>query len=149
MDLQLNDKTALVTGATAGVGLAIARKLASEGAKVIIAGRTQAKLDEAVKSIRKACGFQVTGVMADPATSGGTATLVNAAPIVDILVNNLAIYEIKKFIDITDEDWRSTSRSMFSAEFGSRVHIFPACLRNSGAGSSSFPVNPALSRRDR
>ena len=141
MDLQLNDKTALVTGATAGVGLAIARKLASEGAKVIIAGRTQAKLDEAVKSIRKACGFQVTGVMADPATSGGTATLVNAAPIVDILVNNLAIYEIKKFIDITDEDWRSTSRSMFSAVFAWRAITFPPCSNGIGGASSLFRAN--------
>lgn len=106
MDLQLNDKTALVTGATAGIGLAIARKLAVEGAKVIIAGRTQAKLDEAVEGIRIAGGAQVNGVMADPATAGGAATLVKAAPIVDILVNNLGTYEIKKFVDITDEDWR-------------------------------------------
>jgi NAD(P)-dependent dehydrogenase (short-subunit alcohol dehydrogenase family) len=106
MDLRLNDKIALVTGATAGIGLAIARKLAIEGAKVIIAGRTQAKLDEAVESIRKAGGIKVAGVMADPATAGGAATLVNAAPTIDILVNNLGIYEIKNFVDITDEDWR-------------------------------------------
>src|SRR5260221_10931285 len=106
MDLQLNDKTALVTGATAGIGLAIARKLAVEGAKVIIAGRSEAKLDEAVDSIRIAGGAQVYGVLADPTTAEGAATVVNAVPVVDILVNNLGIYEIKEFVDVTDDDWR-------------------------------------------
>jgi NAD(P)-dependent dehydrogenase (short-subunit alcohol dehydrogenase family) len=59
MDLQLDDKMALITGSTGGIGLAIARKLAVEGAKVIIAGRTRAKLDEAVESIRIAGGAHV------------------------------------------------------------------------------------------
>ena len=106
MDLQFNDKTALVTGATAGIGLAIARKLAVEGAKVIIAGRSQAKLDEAVDSIRIAGGAQVYGVLSDPTTAEGAATVVKAVPVVDILVNNLGIYEIKEFVDVTDDDWR-------------------------------------------
>lgn len=106
MDLQLNDKTPLITGSTAGIGLAIARKLAVEGARVIIAGRTQAKLDQAVDGIRIAGGARVEGVLADPATTEGAATLLTAAPFVDILVNNLGIYEIKNFMDITDEDWR-------------------------------------------
>jgi NAD(P)-dependent dehydrogenase (short-subunit alcohol dehydrogenase family) len=105
MDLQLNDKTALVTGSTAGIGLAIARKLAAEGARVIIAGRSRAKLDEALESIRSD-GGHVEGVLADPATAQGAATLLASTPSVDILVNNLGIYEIKNFTDITDEDWR-------------------------------------------
>jgi NAD(P)-dependent dehydrogenase (short-subunit alcohol dehydrogenase family) len=79
---------------------------AVEGAKVTIAGRTQAKLDQAVESIRIAGGVHVNGVLADPATSEGAATLLAATPFVDILVNNLGIYEIKHFTDITDEDWR-------------------------------------------
>jgi NAD(P)-dependent dehydrogenase (short-subunit alcohol dehydrogenase family) len=106
MDLQLDDKTALVTGSTAGIGLAIARKLAVEGARVIVAGRNQAKLDEAVASIRVAAGAHAAGVLADPATPQGAAALVKAAPTVDVLVNNLGIYEIKNFFDIADEDWR-------------------------------------------
>src|SRR5712671_6789058 len=106
MDLQLNQQRADVRGSRDGIGLAIATKLAVEGARVIIAGRTQAKLDQSVKSIRAAGGAHVNGVLADPATTEGAATLLAATPFVDILVNNLGIYEIKNFIDITDEDWR-------------------------------------------
>lgn len=102
MDLQLNGKTALVTGATAGIGLAIARTLAAEGASVVIAGRSQANLDTAAASI----GGNVRAVLADPATAEGAAALIAAVPDIDILVNNLGIYESKEFGEITDEDWR-------------------------------------------
>jgi len=91
MDLHLSDKTALVTGSTAGIGLEIARKLAVEGARVIITGRNKAKLDQAVDSIRTSGGARVNGVLADAATEEGAATLVHATPNVDILVNNLGI----------------------------------------------------------
>jgi NAD(P)-dependent dehydrogenase (short-subunit alcohol dehydrogenase family) len=107
MDLRLNDKTALVTGSTGGIGLAIARKLAVEGANVIIAGRVQGKLNKAVETIRSAAGARVNGVLADAATMEGAAILLKAAPLVDILINNLGIYEIKNFIDTTDQDWRT------------------------------------------
>jgi NAD(P)-dependent dehydrogenase (short-subunit alcohol dehydrogenase family) len=106
MDLHLNDKTALVTGSTAGIGLEIARKLAVEGARVIITGRNKAKLDQAVDSIRASGGARASGVLADAATGEGAAALVPATPSVDILVNNLGIYEIKDFAAITDADWR-------------------------------------------
>jgi len=106
MDLHLDDKTALVTGSTAGIGLEIARKLAVEGAKVIVTGRDQAKLDRAVDSIRESGGARVSFVVADAATEEGAAAIVRAAPRVDILVNNLGIYEIKDFAAITDADWR-------------------------------------------
>ena len=106
MDLRLNDKSALVTGSTAGIGLEIARKLAVEGAKVIITGRNKAKLDQAVDSIRTSGGAYVSGVLADAATEEGAAALVRATPNADILVNNLGIYQMKDFAAITDADWR-------------------------------------------
>ena len=105
MDLKLNDKTALVTGSTAGIGLEIARTLAVEGAKVFVTGRSRDKLDKAVESIRASGGAKVEGVLADAATADGAAAILKAVPSVDILVNNLGIYEMKAFADIRDEDW--------------------------------------------
>jgi NAD(P)-dependent dehydrogenase (short-subunit alcohol dehydrogenase family) len=100
MDLQLDGKTALVTGSTAGIGLEIARRLAAEGADVVICGRSQAKLEAAAADIG------ARAVLADIATAEGAETVVTALPHVDILVNNLGIYESKAFGDITDDDWR-------------------------------------------
>jgi len=105
MDLHLDDKIALVTGSTAGIGLEIARKLAVEGARVIVTGRNPAKLEQAVASIKASGGARVEGVLADPATAEGAATLLAAVPVVDILVNNLGIYEMKEFAQISDADW--------------------------------------------
>jgi NAD(P)-dependent dehydrogenase (short-subunit alcohol dehydrogenase family) len=105
MDLKLTDKTALVTGSTAGIGLEIARTLAVEGAKVFVTGRNQAKLDEAVADIRASGGADVSGVLVDASTAEGAQALLKAVPAVDILVNNLGIYEMKAFADIPDEDW--------------------------------------------
>jgi NAD(P)-dependent dehydrogenase (short-subunit alcohol dehydrogenase family) len=73
MNLQINGKTALVTGATAGIGLEIARKLAQEGAQVTVTGRSQTKLDQAVRSVRASGGAAVRGVLADAVTAEGTA----------------------------------------------------------------------------
>jgi NAD(P)-dependent dehydrogenase (short-subunit alcohol dehydrogenase family) len=100
MDLQLSGKTALVTGSTAGIGLEIARRLVREGADVVICGRNQAKLDAATSDVG------ARGVLADPATAEGAEALVAAVPEVDVLVNNLGIYEAKPFGEITDDDWR-------------------------------------------
>jgi NAD(P)-dependent dehydrogenase (short-subunit alcohol dehydrogenase family) len=102
MDLQLTGKTALVTGATAGIGLAIARSLAAEGAKVVICGRSQANLDIAASAI----GGSIRAVLADPASAEGASALMAAVPDIDILINNLGIYESKAFGEIADEDWR-------------------------------------------
>jgi NAD(P)-dependent dehydrogenase (short-subunit alcohol dehydrogenase family) len=105
MDLQLGGKTALVTGSTAGIGLEIARKLAQEGAQVVVTGRSQAKLNQAVQSIRASGAAAVRGVLADAATAEGAATLRSAVPELDILINNLGIYEIKPFAEVSDADW--------------------------------------------
>jgi NAD(P)-dependent dehydrogenase (short-subunit alcohol dehydrogenase family) len=101
MNLQLEGKTALVTGSTAGIGLAIATTLAQEGASVIVNGRTQARVDKAVRE----SGAE-NGIAADLGTDSGIHTVVERFPSVDILVNNLGIFEPKPFEQITDDDWR-------------------------------------------
>jgi NAD(P)-dependent dehydrogenase (short-subunit alcohol dehydrogenase family) len=107
MDLQLNEKTALVTGSTAGIGYAIADALAAEGATVVVNGRIQARVDEAIKSIQaRYKSAKVSGIAADLGTHEGAVQLVRRLPDVDILVNNLGIFEPKAFVDITDEDWQ-------------------------------------------
>jgi NAD(P)-dependent dehydrogenase (short-subunit alcohol dehydrogenase family) len=106
MDLKLNGKTALVTGSTAGIGLEIARTLAVEGADVIVTGRSQVKLDQAVASIRASGGNGIRGILADVATAEGAAALIAEVKQVDILVNNLGIYESKPFAEISDADWQ-------------------------------------------
>ncbi|NLS00771.1 SDR family oxidoreductase [Rhizobium sp. P38BS-XIX] len=106
MDLKLTGKTALVTGSTAGIGLAIAKRLIEEGATVIMPGRSQTKLDEATKELEGIAKGKVRPIVADVATAEGAKALVDAVPDVDILINNLGIYESKPFEDITDDDWR-------------------------------------------
>src|ERR1700730_6769319 len=104
MDLQLKNKTALVTGSTAGIGLAIAQALVKEGASVIVNGRTQPRVDEAVKKSGAA-----HGIAADLGTEGGAAKVIAQFPSVDILVNNLGIFEPKPFDQFADDDWRRFS----------------------------------------
>ena len=105
MDLKLDGQTALVTGSTAGIGFAIAHRLATEGASVVVSGRGQEKVDAAVARIKDAGGGSVRGVVADVTTADGADALLSAVGQVDILVNNLGIYESKAFTDITDADW--------------------------------------------
>jgi NAD(P)-dependent dehydrogenase (short-subunit alcohol dehydrogenase family) len=107
MDLQLNGKKALVTGSTAGIGLAIAARLASEGASVIIAGRGTQKLEEAKTVIESSSPHKanVSAMAADLGTTEGVAAVIDAVPDVDSLVNNLGIYEAKSFFDLQDTDW--------------------------------------------
>ena len=103
MDLQLNGKTAVVTGSTAGIGLAIAALLAREGATVIINGRTQERVDEAIERIGVKANTR--GVAADLARAEGVEEFVRQVPETDILVNNLGIFEPKPFEEISDADW--------------------------------------------
>jgi NAD(P)-dependent dehydrogenase (short-subunit alcohol dehydrogenase family) len=106
MDLQLTNKKALVTGSTAGIGFAIASLLAQEGAAVVVSGRSRQRVNEAAQRIRtETKNAQVMGVAADLGTREGVDLLTRDVPAVDILVNNLGIFEPKPFAEITDADW--------------------------------------------
>ncbi|GAB3306282.1 SDR family NAD(P)-dependent oxidoreductase [Hymenobacter tenuis] len=106
MDLQLTDKLALVTGSTAGIGLAIARRLAAEGAEVILTGRTEARLAEARRLIlQETPSAKLRTVPVDFGRAEQVTRLLQQVPAVDILVNNVGIFEPKPFAEIPDEDW--------------------------------------------
>ena len=107
MDLGLAGKHALVTGSTGGIGFAIAKGLAAEGASVVVAGRTAATVEAALKRIREAVPeAKVTGLVTDCATAAGAAAVFAQVPALDIVVNNLGIYGRKAAFEITDEEWR-------------------------------------------
>jgi NAD(P)-dependent dehydrogenase (short-subunit alcohol dehydrogenase family) len=106
MDLQLTGKTALVTGSTAGIGFAIAKQLLQEGAAVYINGRTQQRVDEAIGQLKTAIpSATVSGLVADFSKVDEINALIQQLPSVDILINNVGIFEPKHFTDIPDEDW--------------------------------------------
>lgn len=106
MNLELNGKRALVTGSTAGIGYAIAKGLAREGAQVIVNGRTEKRVEQAIKSIRTAHPqAKVEGLASDLGNADGIRAAVERLADVDILVNNLGIFDPKPFEQIPDEEW--------------------------------------------
>ena len=108
MDLGLKNKLALVTGSTAGIGFAIARGLLEEGAKVVINGRTQLRVDEAVAKLKSA--GDTLGAVGDMSTAAGAAQVVarvkGLGPL-DILVNNVGCFEVKPLAELEDSDWEA------------------------------------------
>lgn len=102
MIIDLSGKTALVTGSTQGIGLAIAKGLAESGARVVVNGRSAHRVDQAVAQIEG----EVLGVAADVTTDDGVAALLAQVPAVDVLVNNLGIFEAVPAREVTDEQWR-------------------------------------------
>ncbi len=107
MNLEFIGKTALISGSTKGIGFAIASQLAAEGARVIVNGRSDHSVNSALEQVRKAVPeAKVEGFAGDLATTAATEELLKRVPAVDILVNNLGIYEPKPFDKISDEDWR-------------------------------------------
>jgi NAD(P)-dependent dehydrogenase (short-subunit alcohol dehydrogenase family) len=106
VDLKLNGKVALVTGSTAGIGFAISRSLAREGAHVYVNGRTRQRVDTAVNAIRSSySGAAVDGIEADFSDPGSARRVTARVPAVDVLVNNVGIFESKPFSEIPDDDW--------------------------------------------
>lgn len=106
MDLKLSGKNALITGSTRGIGFATAAGFAGQGAHVIINGRSQENVEQAMAQIRSQVPeAKISGCAADLASAEGSAVLLKQVPEVDILVNNLGIFEPKDFTDISDADW--------------------------------------------
>ncbi len=134
MDLRLNGKRALVSGSTAGIGLAIASALAREGASVLVNGRTQGRVDEALAAIRRDVpGADLVGFAADLARADGAEALARAHPEVDILVNNLGIFEPKPFAEITDSEWvRFFEANVLSGVRLSRIYLPGMLAKNWG-----------------
>ncbi len=124
MDLQLKGKTAIVTGGSAGIGLAIAQALAAEGVAVTVPGRSKEKLDKALVGIPN-----VRAIEADVATAEGAASLIQQVPATDILINNLGVYEVKAFTDITDADWFSIFETNVLSGVRLSRHYFPQMLK--------------------
>jgi len=106
MNLELDGKRALISGSTAGIGYAIAAALAREGVRVIVNGRTEAAVAAAKQAIRDKTGHEADGFAGDLGTAAAADALVQAFPDVDVLVNNLGIFEPKPFEEIPDDDWR-------------------------------------------
>jgi NAD(P)-dependent dehydrogenase (short-subunit alcohol dehydrogenase family) len=104
--IDLSGKTAVVTGSTQGIGLAIARGLAESGARVVVNGRTQARVDAAVAELSEIPDVDVIGAAADVTTPEGVTELVGLVPDVDVLVNNLGIFEAVPAREISDDEWR-------------------------------------------
>jgi len=106
MDLQLKNKKALITGSTAGIGYSIAKHLALEGAVVVVNGRTEKRVQEAIEQLTTETGStQISGAVADFSKPEEVEKLIKQLPDIDILVNNVGIFEPKEFRDISDADW--------------------------------------------
>jgi NAD(P)-dependent dehydrogenase (short-subunit alcohol dehydrogenase family) len=142
MDLQLEGKKVLVTGSTAGIGFATARALAAEAASVIVNGRSQERVNAAITGIRKLVPqAQVSGFASDVSSATGCAKLIQEVAAVDILVNNMGIFEPKPFEKIPDEDWMR----LFEANVMSGVrlsrHYLSGMRKKTGAESYSSPAS--------
>jgi NAD(P)-dependent dehydrogenase (short-subunit alcohol dehydrogenase family) len=134
MDLGIRGKLAVVTGSTAGIGLAAAAALAHEQARVVVNGRTQARVDAAIARLREAApGASLAGCAADVGTADGCARLAAAFPDADILVNNMGVFEPKPFDDIADADWmRFFETNVLSGVRLSRYYLRGMRARNWG-----------------
>jgi NAD(P)-dependent dehydrogenase (short-subunit alcohol dehydrogenase family) len=126
MDLQLSGKLALVTGSTAGIGLAISSVLASEGATVIINGRSEKRVTEAIQKIRqKHPHAKFEALIGNLSNVEAVKQAISSFPHVDVLINNLGFYEPKPFEDISDEDWTAIIETNFMSGVRLSRHYLP------------------------
>ncbi len=134
MNLQLTDKTALVSGSSKGIGFASACQLAAEGARVIVNGRSAEAVATALNTIRQTVPeATLDGFVGDLATTEAIDALLQRFPAVGILVNNLGIFEPKPFEDITDADWmRFFEINVLSGVRLSRAYLTGMKQRNWG-----------------
>lgn len=148
MDLQLQDRTALITASSDGIGLAIARSLVREGARVIINGRTAASVNRAIENLAADYpNAKLLPLVADNGTVEGCSKTIAEYPDLDILVNNLGIYEAVDFFDTTDEQWLHLFEvNILSGVRLSRHYLKKMLARNYGRIvfiSSESAINPA------
>src|SRR5271167_2494615 len=126
MNLQLENKLALVTGSTAGIGFAIAKALATEGAHVIINGRTEARVAEAITSIRADLPSARLEALAFDLSKADAATeTIKRFSDVDVLVNNLGVYQPRLFEQITDAEWLAIIETNFLSGVRLSRHYLP------------------------
>ena len=138
MNLQLENKLALVSGSTAGIGLAIAKALAVEGARVIVNGRSEARVKEAIASIRaNVPTAKLEGLALDLSKADAAAQTTKRHPDVDILVNNLGVYEVKDFEQITDAEWLTIIETNFLSGVRLSRHYLPR-MKAAGWGRIIF-----------
>ncbi len=131
MDLQLNKKRILITGSSAGIGLAIAKEVAREGAHVILTGRNEDRLEKAKQDVAKeAPEVQVDTLSVDFAENEQVEKLLETHPEVDILINNVGLFEPKPFEKITDEDWFKFFEVNVMSGVRLSRHYFPKMLKN-------------------
>src|SRR5258706_7819117 len=138
MNLQLDNKIALVSGSTAGIGFAIAKTLAAEGARVIVNGRTEPRVAEAIASIRADVqSEQLEGLALDLSKAEAATEATKRFPNVDILVNNLGIYEPRPFEQITDAEWSAIIETNFLSGVRLSRHYLPR-MKTAGWGRIIF-----------
>jgi len=126
MDLQLSGKLALVTGSTAGIGLAIGSTLAGEGATVIINGRSEKRVTQSIEKIRQEHSHgKLEALVGDLSKVEAVRQVTSSFPHVDILVNNLGYYELKAFADISDEAWTAIIETNFMSGVRLSRHYLP------------------------